>query len=229
MNREAIPAISFESAFYGFSGDDIRNWLKKLGKEIEFEDDFEHISRRELIELVTSLYDDEKYHGVIHERIKREVPEKCGIGPTDTEKILECTTTERKRWRSEGRLIVVDEFNTGSKRYPVWVPMYDRTQLESLTEEDIERWREEWKEEKKKKRKLKEEYKQIVPDYVVIQACKKERTEYTKGPIGYYDEKELKQIIKEQTEVAKCYLRDNFYVIIKKYSNNEILHIKKVR
>lgn len=229
MNREAIPTMNLGAVFHSVLKDDLRKWLKEIAKEIGYEENFDHLTKYELIDLVLEMCANEKYNEIIHERIKREFPTSCGIGPSNTEKILECTTSERKRWRSEGKLIVVDEFNSGTKRFPVWVPMFCRTQLESITEEEIQKWRDDWEEEKKKKRKLKEEYQKINPKYFVFQASKKDYREFAKGPIAFYDEKELKGLIKELTEQAKSRFKDNFYVIVKDYYDNEILHIKKVR
>lgn len=68
------------------------------------------------------------------------------LRPEKVEEMLEITKTERKRWEKEDRLKVVayEEFNAYGKTMKC--PMYDLLQINSLSKEMIEEWRQEHKE-----------------------------------------------------------------------------------
>jgi hypothetical protein len=68
---------------------------------------------------------------------------ELAVPPWELEKLLGCTTTERKRWTEEKKLPVLDysSFRKAGSNYPYAV--YDRRVILTLTSSDIERWRNE--------------------------------------------------------------------------------------
>jgi len=70
------------------------------------------------------------------------------ISPTELEEILQCTKTERLRWQEENKLKIV---GYGSFKYGNY-PLFSFLQIEKLTLETLEKWREEHELQKKKNR-----------------------------------------------------------------------------
>jgi hypothetical protein len=73
------------------------------------------------------------------ERFKHEV----AFGPWDVEQILECTSTERKRWTADGKLPVLAyrEFRKAARDIPY--PIFDRREILGIAAETVEQWRNE--------------------------------------------------------------------------------------
>jgi hypothetical protein len=71
------------------------------------------------------------------EIFKREL----AVPPWEFEKLLACTTTERKRWTEEGKLPVLEQrsFRKGGRQREY--PVFDRRVILSLSSTEIELWR----------------------------------------------------------------------------------------
>ncbi|HDR4422882.1 TPA: hypothetical protein QCU60_004324 [Bacillus cereus] len=228
MNQAAMPKLNLQSVFYHVRKEELKKWMNELSKEIEHGVCFDKYLKRELMDALEDLYADETYHEIIHERILNEFPKSCGVGPTNVETILDCTKAERKRWQEEGKLKIADYFETHSRYGIQKIPMFNRRQLETLTEEDIQVWRNEWEEEKELKRELKDEYEKKEKIYLVLQAVKAMRKEIIKGPFAVYGDENIHNVVNEFIEEVKKEIENNFYVIVKSYQQDGVFFIEKI-
>lgn len=184
----AIPPINLKAAFYGRSAEYILDWLNQLVPVTDFDRQTHHVSWDAAIQFVAGYYENADVKEILHERILSDFPDKCGIGPSKVEEILSCTKTERKRWEQEGRLLVVDTFNAGSKRNPVWVPMYDRRIIESLTSDVITQWRMDHEAAKALNRRQNEERSEVRTRFVTVEVLQEGKRPYRIfGPVGTED------------------------------------------
>lgn len=160
-----MKPINLRAAFYGTDAKSIVNWLVEVIPEAGvderiLEGDF-RIKKGwiEAVGLVGEWYDNPDFKDLLEDRLLLDFKEKVGVGPSDVEKYLGCTTRERKRWEEEGRLPVVDRFDTGTRREPIWVPMYDRKVVKLLmsSPDTIESWRTEHEANKALNRRIAEE------------------------------------------------------------------------
>lgn len=185
MDKSKIPALNLKAVFYDVLKDDLIQWISEFSKVIELEKEWNKMGKWEAIEELTQIYKDPKYHDVMHKRILNDFPSSSGIGPSKVEEILGCTKTERKRWEQEEKLPVVRQINTGSRRSPVWVSMFCRRTIETLTDEVIERWRAEHEEYKALKRRTKEEVEKKETMFVEIRAVRAgDKIEHIFGPVA---------------------------------------------
>ncbi len=68
---------------------------------------------------------------------------ELAVPPWELEKLLNCTTTERKRWTEEKKLPVLGYGNFRKAGSEHAYPVYDRRLILTLTSSDIEGWRSE--------------------------------------------------------------------------------------
>lgn len=109
--------------------------LAFLGK-----DDNKKLKKHDLINEITTLLRDNE---ILYKKFFNTFKKELAVFPTELEKILSCTTTERKRWTEEGKLSVVEyrEFKKYNK--VLSHPVYNRWEIQFLSPHTIERWREE--------------------------------------------------------------------------------------
>ena len=184
MDKSKIPSIKLYSVFKALNKEELLNWIKEFSEVLNLEREWEEMSVYDISQELQPFYDSEEYHKVMHDRIMNDFRSYCGIGPKVTEEILECTTTERKRWVKEGKLPVLYEFNGGTKSRPIWIAMLCRYTIQNLTDEIIEQWRLEHENNKAMKRKMKENFQKKEAVIVEINAiCEGFRKEKVFGPI----------------------------------------------
>lgn len=228
MNRDVIPKIKISAAFYGVLKVDLIKWIEGLPKEISLGHEWKELKKQDIMKILDGLYKNEKYHELLHERIKNEFEDSTGIGPKDTESILECTTTERKRWEKSGKLDVSNYFEAGTRRHPINIPMYSRLQLESITEEEIQAWRDEHETNKENKRKLKESYEEMEVRYVIAEGVKQEYISKVIGPLVYYKEEDLQEQIDYIKEQMKEHFRDGYTFFVKEKPSNQVIFVENL-
>ena len=98
------------------------------------------VTKAQLVEqLVSRIETDESEMASFLERFKHEV----AFGPWDVEQILQCTSTERKRWAADGKLPVLDyrEFRKAARDIPY--PIFDRREILGIAPGTVEQWRNE--------------------------------------------------------------------------------------
>ena len=98
------------------------------------------VTKAQLVEqLVSRIETDESEMARFLERYKHEV----AFGPWDVEQILQCTSTERKRWTADGKLPVLAyrEFRKAARDIPY--PIFDRREILGVASEAVEQWRNE--------------------------------------------------------------------------------------
>jgi hypothetical protein len=74
------------------------------------------------------------------EVFKREL----AVPPWECETLLDCTSTERKRWTEEGKLPVLDRRGFRKGGGQLEYPVFDRRMILSLPRAELERWRAEY-------------------------------------------------------------------------------------
>jgi hypothetical protein len=189
LDKSLIPSPKMYSVFHNVLKDDLIVWITEFSQVLGLDKEWSEMRKSDIVDELEIIYKDPAYHQVFHERILNDFPESCGIGPSKTEEILGCTKTERKRWESEGKLPVVKEFNSGSGRNPIWVPMYCRRTIENLTEDMISLWRAEHEEYKSMKRRTKEKIEKKKTLFVEIRAvCEGYKIEKVFGPVAVLEE-----------------------------------------
>ncbi len=86
------------------------------------------------LRLLTRLETDQTARAQFFEVFAREL----AVPPGELETVLECTSTERKRWTEEGKLPVLHYRGFGNQRaYPV----FDRRVIMEVSAADLEEWR----------------------------------------------------------------------------------------
>jgi hypothetical protein len=68
---------------------------------------------------------------------------KCelAVPPWECETLLDCTSTERKRWAEEGKLPVLDQRSFRKAGGQLEYPVFDRRMILGLPRAELERWR----------------------------------------------------------------------------------------
>lgn len=102
------------------------------------------------IELINLLKDNE----LVQRKLYILFKERFGLTSSEVEEILKCTKLERKRWGEEGLLDIIAyrEFSKWGKNLAS--PLYDRLNIYSITEKDIETWKEKYNKYKKENKKV---------------------------------------------------------------------------
>jgi hypothetical protein len=91
--------------------------------------------------LKTHMANDEAVKSLLFEIFAHEL----AVAPWELEKLLNCTTPERKRWTEEEKLHVLGTGNFRKHGQDLDYPYYDRRDILTLTINDLEAWRAEHK------------------------------------------------------------------------------------
>ena len=67
--------------------------------------------------------------------------QEMAVEPWELERLLGCTTTERKRWLADGKLTALELRSIRKHSRELVYPVFDRRSIHQLTQEDVERWR----------------------------------------------------------------------------------------
>ena len=67
--------------------------------------------------------------------------QEMAVEPWELERLLGCTTNERKRWLADGKLTALEMRSISKHGRELLYPVFDRRSAHQLTQEDIERWR----------------------------------------------------------------------------------------
>lgn len=227
MNRTFIPPINPRAAFYGKDVIKITEWFSQsdILSDVDIAD-MKLLNWTDAVEIVNKYYQQEEYKKLLHDRMLNDFSSKCGIGPSKTEEILQCTTTERRRWESEGKLPVVDHIETGTRKRPIWTPMYCRKTIESLNEDILDRWRAEHKASISESRRVKEEVKYQSKN-VVVQVFKEGLKVYTIfGPVPVASEELELFWIKYKDKLPWDWDKDSNVVVMLDYNTNEVIRMQ---
>lgn len=124
--------------------DELGEWLQLEPKEIR---------KQKKHELVEELWKKVKDNDIHKRKLYNECKIRLAYHPSKVEERLEITKTERKRWTEEQRLVVAgyDSFHKWGSTH--LMPLYDKRNIDSITEETLQKWREQHQEEVKEKRK----------------------------------------------------------------------------
>lgn len=77
------------------------------------------------------------------ERFLETFKSELAVEPVELEELLGCTQTERKRWIKEGKLPVLEYRSFRQSGTNLQYPVHDRRLVLSLSQADIQQWREE--------------------------------------------------------------------------------------
>ncbi|MGG3471518.1 hypothetical protein ABES02_29140 [Neobacillus pocheonensis] len=229
MDKSQLPPVNLKAVFYQRKKSFIVEWLNSIIPMTEFEQKELVLQRlNEIITVVERHYAAEDSKLILHERFLNDFPDKCGIGPSKVEAYLSCTTTERKRWESEGRLPVVDQFNTGTNRKPIWVSMYCRRTIESLTEDILQQWRMDHETQKSMNRRGNENKVTINSRYVSIQALRENVKVYRiYGPVFMEGDEALDELwMKHKDKLPFEWEDHKCVVLMKDVTTDEIIRLQ---
>lgn len=226
MDKSKIPPIKIEAAFYAVKKDKAVDWLGDLQLYSYFDlKEMKTKQKGEILQIIKDLYENEKHRQLVHEKIINNFSKHCGIGPSKVEEILECTKTERKMWEEEKKLPVVDHFNAGSNKNPVWVPMYCRRTIESLEEDIIKRWRADHQAALSLSRKTHEKVK-LISKNVILKAYKVNEKIYTiMGPVLIPEDEIEKFWEKNKGKTPIEWNEGRCVIVLQEYNTENVLRI----
>ncbi len=88
------------------------------------------------------------------ERFLEKFKSELAVEPYELMQILQCSKTERKRWIKEGKIPILEYRYFRQSGIDMEYPVHDRRVIISLSQEEIQQWREEHKNRVKENRKI---------------------------------------------------------------------------
>lgn len=79
------------------------------------------------------------------ERFWETFKSELAVEPVELEEILQCSKTERQRWIEEGKLPILEQRSLGNSGLGIAYPVHDRRFILSLSQTEIDRWRQEYR------------------------------------------------------------------------------------
>jgi hypothetical protein len=80
------------------------------------------------------------------ERFWETFKSELAVEPVELEEMLQCSKTERQRWIKEGKLPILEQRSLGNSELDLEYPVHDRRFILSLSQTEIDRWRQEYRE-----------------------------------------------------------------------------------
>jgi hypothetical protein len=169
-----------------------KNWTQKLRKflNIKKKEDLEKIR----LIAISRIYEDKNFL----ENFYKEFSYKIALAPSEVEKILSCTKTERYRWIAQGLLSVYCHKSISVNGIRINCPFFDNLKIYNIfIDNKVEEWRKNHKEEITKKRALQN---RIVRKREILFKEKIKRQETASIRISRKAEDMLEEIAKEREE-----------------------------